>query len=116
MNATLETTTTTPMTTTPTPPATSLPGPRALAAARVRSEGPVGLDVACKWFPAKTDTGHASPGTLLRWIVNGKSGVTLDAARVKGHWHTSAEAVARFLQATGEAKKAREERGGRRRW
>jgi len=70
-------------------------------AERVRAEGPVPLDQACRLFPAPTPTGHASPATLMRWIISGKRGVHLEGARVKGHWHTSYEACRRFRQRTG---------------
>jgi hypothetical protein len=75
--------------------------PRAEIAARVRAEGPVSLDQACILIPARNPRGHASPATLLRWIISGKGGVKLEGARVKGHWHTSLAALQRFRSAAG---------------
>jgi hypothetical protein len=49
--------------------------------------------------PAKNAKGHVSTGTLLRWIINGKSGVKLEAARVNGSWQSSLAALQRFRSA-----------------
>jgi hypothetical protein len=70
------------------------PTRRGAAALRVRAEGPIRLDAACVLVPAPTVRGHVSPSTLLRWIIGGE----LDGARVGGKWHTSADAVGRFLK------------------
>lgn len=77
------------------------PGHHNEIAVRVRAEGPVPLDQACLMFPAANAKGHAGPATLMRWIISGKRGVKLEAARVKGHWHTSYEACRRFRQRAG---------------
>jgi hypothetical protein len=69
---------------------------RAAIGARIRSEGPIPLDLAGTLFRVP-----ASTGTLLRWIISGKARVRLEATRVGGKWHTSAGAVARFRQAAG---------------
>ena len=78
---------------------------------RVRAEGPVALDVACQWFPARTPTGHVKPATLLRWILSGRHGVRLEAARVGGRWHTSYMAVSRFVEADRNRQSRRQESG-----
>jgi len=74
---------------------------RAEVAERVRAEGPVSLDQAAILIPARNARGHTSPATLLRWIINGKSGVRLEGARVKGKWHTSLAALQRFRSRAG---------------
>jgi hypothetical protein len=70
-------------------------------AARVKAEGPVPLTEAALLFRADTPTGHVGIKTLLRWIVGGKAGVRLEAARIKGQWFTSYAAAQRFKAATG---------------
>jgi Protein of unknown function (DUF1580) len=78
------------------PPVTS----RSAGSARVKAEGPVRLDEVWKLFPlASSSTGYASVTTLLRWVIGGKCGVRLDAARVNGEWHTSVQACQRFWAA-----------------
>jgi hypothetical protein len=75
----------------------TLPNP----GARVRAEGTVRLDQISHLVRADTRSGHVSVSTLLRWIVKGKRGVKLEAARIKGEWHTSLAALQRFRQRTG---------------
>lgn len=74
---------------------------RADISARIKAEGPVRLDHACHLIHADTPKGHVSPATLLRWIVSGKRGTKLEAARIKGEWHTSLAAIQRFGRAAG---------------
>jgi Protein of unknown function (DUF1580) len=69
-------------------------GNRFESAGRVRREGPIPLDVA-----AESIRSYASPASLLRWIINGASGVRLDGTRIGGKWHTSLAAIGRFMQA-----------------
>ncbi len=78
---------------------------RQAGAARVMDEYPIPVSQAATLIPANTHTGHASVTTLLRWIIRGKRGVRLDAAKIKGVWHTSLAAIERFRNASREAER-----------
>jgi hypothetical protein len=68
------------------------------AAARVRAENPASIGKLCTKVPADTESGHASPSSLARWIVKGKRGVFLDGARITGKtWWSSEAALERFF-------------------
>lgn len=44
-----------------------------------------------------------SKDRLSEWVRDGARGVRLEAVRVGGRWHTSAQALRRFLARTTEA-------------
>lgn len=79
---------------------TDILSPRQAAAARVRAEGLVKLEAAAKLFPTRRGK-PVSKTTLLRWILDGKRQVKLDACRESGVWHTSLAAVLRFRTELG---------------
>lgn len=84
-----------------TPPIDRNRSPQAEVARQVRAEGAISLDQACFLVPAANADGHVKPATLLRWILSGKAGARLEAARVGGHWHTSIQAIRRFRDRAG---------------
>lgn len=75
---------------------------RAEARRRVLAEIPISLETAIALFPA-VSPGPLTKRHLLRWILQGKKQVRLDAARIGGEWHTSRQAVDRFLAAVRQA-------------
>ena len=70
-------------------------------AATLRAEGLITLDQACRLFPADNAKGHVSPGSLVRWILDGKRRTKLEALRERGQWYTSLAALTRFRAAAG---------------
>lgn len=74
------------------------PSQRAAGAARVRAEHQITVEEAQLLFP---EGKRPSLRTLVRWIVRGRGGVRLDAAKKNGSKVTSIEAVRRFRAATG---------------
>lgn len=73
----------------------------------IDQEGKIGLAEAAKLFPTG-DGVHIHPATLTRWIHRGvrlRDGtiVRLEASRIGYRFHTSREAVARFLAALNPA-------------
>lgn len=75
-------------------------------AAKLRAEGLVSLSQAAALIPADNHKGHASPGSLLRWIVSGRRKIKLEACRERGEWWTSLAALNRFLHATNSLRAA----------
>lgn len=76
--------------------------PRLSAIRRVAVDGPIPLQ---NLLPVP---GHpnASVRTLIRWIRDGKRGVRLDGLEEGGRWHSSPQALSRFLRAVGDAEAA----------
>lgn len=68
-------------------------------AERVHGEKMMPVSRAAKLVPTNRGRrGHASAEALVRWIINGKSGIYLDGVRCNGKtWWTSAEAIRRFM-------------------
>ncbi len=63
---------------------------------RIEAEGALTVCKASRTVPAAQGR-HASPTTLVRWIVHGRRGVLLDGARLNGKsWWTSVAAIKRF--------------------
>jgi hypothetical protein len=77
--------------------------PRVQGQNRVRSEPQIDLLTAAEMFPRGNRWRPMSPRTVFRFIISGKptprGRVYLDAVRIGGHWHTSAEAIYRFVEA-----------------
>lgn len=73
-------------------------------AARIQAEGALPVSRAAKLVKtARGRRGHVAEGTLIRWIIHGKSGVFLDGMLLAGEtWYTSAKALERFAAQLSE--------------
>jgi hypothetical protein len=82
--------------------------------ARLKREGLIDLQEAstiARRCVIRADS--VSTASMVRWIIGGKSGVKLEAVRVKGNWHTSIGAIIRFSDSVNAKIAARHHTGAR---
>jgi hypothetical protein len=73
----------------------------------LEGEQMIGLPFAAGLLPARGSPGRANASTLYRWVIEGvrmRDGrrVKLEAVRIGSSYHTSREAVGRFIRAMNE--------------